>query len=162
MTACEGFRNLNNNHQKENFMTSINKATVLGYLGNDPAVRSMQSGKEVCNLSIATSTSYKDKNTGVRTSTTEWHKVSVFGPGLIETCKKHLAKGDLIYIEGALKTQKYEKAGAEHKSTEIVVSGYNSKIEIVNCAAWANENKNHNDQINQASPHDYDDDGIPF
>jgi len=84
---------------------SLNKVTLIGNLGNDPEIRSMQSGDEVCNLSIATSESWKDKATGERKEKTEWHRVVIFSPGLVNVCKNYLKKGAKIYLEGQLQTR---------------------------------------------------------
>lgn len=107
---------------------SLNKVTLIGNLGNDPEVRSMQNGGEVCNLSIATSESWKDKSTGERKEQTEWHRVVIFSPGLVNVCKSYLKKGSKVYIEGALKTRSWEQDGQKKYSTEIVLNGFDSKM----------------------------------
>ena len=107
---------------------SLNKVTLIGNLGNDPEVRSMQNGGEVCNLSIATSESWKDKNTGERKEQTEWHRVVVFSPGLVNVCKNYLKKGSKVYLEGALKTRSWEQDGQKKYTTEVVLNNFDSKM----------------------------------
>lgn len=107
---------------------SLNKVTIIGNLGNDPEVRSMQNGGEVCNLSIATSESWKDKSTGERKEQTEWHRVVIFSPGLVNVCKNYLKKGSKVYLEGALQTRSWEQDGQKKYTTEIVLKNYDSKM----------------------------------
>ena len=107
---------------------SLNKVTLIGNLGNDPEVRSMNNGNEVCNLSIATSESWKDKNTGERKDKTEWHRVVIFSPGLINVCKNYLKKGSKVYLEGALQTRSWEQDGQKKYTTEVVLQGFDSKM----------------------------------
>ena len=84
---------------------SVNKVILIGNLGRDPEVRSMQSGDKVCNLSLATSENWRDKNTGERREKTEWHRVVIFDPRLVEIAEKYLRKGSKIYVEGQLQTR---------------------------------------------------------
>ncbi len=107
---------------------SLNKVTLIGNLGADPEVRSMQSGDEVCNLSIATSESWKDKATGEKKEKTEWHRVVIFSPGLVNVCKSYLKKGAKIYLEGQLQTRSWEQDGQKKYTTEIVLRGFDSKL----------------------------------
>lgn len=107
---------------------SLNKVTLIGNLGADPEVRSMQSGDEVCNLSIATSESWKDKATGERKEKTEWHRVVIFSPGLVNVCKNYLKKGSKIYLEGQLQTRSWEQNGEKKYTTEVVLRGYDAKL----------------------------------
>lgn len=99
----------------------INKATILGRLGKDPEVRYTQSGTAVCNLSVATSESWRDKQTGEKQERTEWHRVSMFGK-LAEIAGEYLAKGSLVYLEGRIQTREYEKDGIKRYATEIVAN----------------------------------------
>lgn len=100
-------------------MASLNKATLIGYLGNKPEIRSLPNGDLVATLSLATSESWTDKNTGERREITEWHRV-VFYRRLAEICERYLVKGTLIYLEGKIKTRKWQdKNGQEHYTTEI-------------------------------------------
>ena len=107
---------------------SLNKVTLIGNLGADPEVRSMQSGDEVVNLSIATSESWKDKATGERREKTEWHRVVIFSPGLVNVCKNYLKKGSKIYLEGQLQTRSWEQGGEKKYTTEVVLRGYDAKL----------------------------------
>lgn len=107
---------------------SLNKVTLIGNLGADPEIRSMQSGDEVCNLSIATSESWKDKATGEKKEKTEWHRVVIFSPGLVNVCKNYLKKGAKIYIEGQLQTRSWEQDGQKKYTTEIVLRGFDAKL----------------------------------
>lgn len=107
---------------------SLNKVTLIGNLGADPDVRTMQNGGEVCNLSVATTESWKDKNTGERRDKTEWHRVVIFSPGLVNVCKNYLKKGSKVYLEGALETRSWEQDGQKKYSTEVVLKNYNSSL----------------------------------
>lgn len=98
----------------------LNKVTLIGNLGQDPEIRYMPSGSAVCNFSVATAKRWKDKQTGEQKEHTEWHKCAAFGK-LAEICDQWLRKGKQVYIEGELRTRKWEKDGQNHYSTEIVV-----------------------------------------
>lgn len=100
-------------------MAGINKAILVGNLGGDPEIKSMSNGDQVCNITIATSESWKDKQTGEKKEVTEWHRV-VFFRKLAEIAGKYLKKGSKVYVEGKLKTRMWEKDGQKHYSTEIV------------------------------------------
>ena len=100
-------------------MAGVNKVTILGRLGQDPTVRYTQDGKAIANFSVATSEEWKDKNTGEKKSSTEWHKVVAFGK-LAEICGNFLSKGKQVYLEGKLKTRSWEKDNVTHYMTEIV------------------------------------------
>ena len=100
-------------------MRGVNKAIVVGNLGQDPETRYMPSGTAVTNLSVATNESWKDKQTGEKKERTEWHRVSAFGR-LAEIMAEYLRKGSQVYIEGKLRTNKYDKDGQTHYSTEII------------------------------------------
>ena len=99
----------------------INKVILVGNLGNDPETRSMPNGGSVTNISIATSESWKDKNTGDQQERTEWHKVVFFGK-LAEIVAQYLKKGSSVYVEGSLRTNQWEKDGQKHYSTEVIAS----------------------------------------
>ncbi len=107
---------------------SVNKVILVGNLGNDPEVRTMQNGGEVCNLSVATSDSWKDKNTGERREKTEWHRVVIFSPGLVTVCKNYLKKGAKVYLEGSVETRSWEQDGQKKYTTEIVLKAFDSKL----------------------------------
>ena len=108
---------------------SVNKVILIGNLGADPEVRTFQNGGKVCNLRIATSESWKDKNTGERREKTEWHTVAIFSEGLVRVCEQYLRKGSKVYIEGALQTRKWQdQSGNDRYSTEVVLSGFNGTL----------------------------------
>jgi single-strand DNA-binding protein len=105
-------------------MSSLNKVSLLGSLGADPEIKSFQNGGRVCNLRLATSERWKDKSTGEQKETTEWHSVSIFSDGLVGVAERFLTKGSKVYIEGQLKTRKWQDASGNDKySTEIVLNG---------------------------------------
>ncbi|WP_310533440.1 single-stranded DNA-binding protein [Novosphingobium sp.] len=103
---------------------SVNKVILVGNLGADPEVKSFQNGGKVCNIRIATSESWKDKNTGEKQERTEWHTVAIFGEGLAGVAERFLRKGSKVYIEGQLRTRKWQDAqGNDRYSTEVVLQG---------------------------------------
>jgi len=103
---------------------SVNKVILVGNLGADPEVRSFQNGGKVCNLRIATSESWKDKNTGQRQERTEWHTVAIFSEGLAGVAERFLKKGSKVYLEGQLRTRKWQdQSGNDRYSTEVVLQG---------------------------------------
>lgn len=103
---------------------SVNKVILIGNLGADPEVKSFQNGGKVCNLRIATSESWKDKNTGDRQERTEWHSVAIFSEGLAGVAERFLRKGSKVYIEGQLRTRKWQdQSGNDRYSTEVVLQG---------------------------------------
>ncbi|MGJ8583172.1 MAG: single-stranded DNA-binding protein [Marinosulfonomonas sp.] len=108
---------------------SVNKVILIGNLGRDPEVRTFGNGGKVCNLRIATSETWKDRNTGERREKTEWHSVAVFSEGLVRVCEQYLRKGSKIYIEGALQTRKWQdQSGNDRYSTEVVLQGFGSTL----------------------------------
>ena len=112
---------------------SLNKVLLIGRLGADPEVKQMVNGKSVARLSLATSNTWKDKNTGERKEKTEWHRVVIFNEGLVNVVKQYVKKGAQVYIEGQLTTRKWtdEKSGQDKYSTEIVLQGFNSTFTIL-------------------------------
>jgi single-strand DNA-binding protein len=98
---------------------SINKATLIGRLGNDPEIKYFQDGTAYANMSVATSEKWKDRNTGEMKEHTEWHRITVRGKNA-ENCGQYLHKGSLVYIEGKLKTRQWEKDGQTHYTTEVL------------------------------------------
>jgi single-strand DNA-binding protein len=112
--------------------SSVNKVMLIGHLGRDPEVRSFENGGKVCNLRLATSENWKDKNTGERREKTEWHSIAIFQEGLVGVAEKYLKKGALVYIEGKLATRKWQDAsGADRYSTEIVLQGYDGVLKML-------------------------------
>ena len=111
---------------------SVNKVILLGNLGQDPDVRTMQNGKKVCTFSVATSDSWKDKDTGEKKEKTEWHRVVVFNEGLVGVVENYIKKGTKVYVEGSLQTRKWtDDKGTEKYTTEIIIQGYGGRIDIV-------------------------------
>jgi single-strand DNA-binding protein len=114
---------------------SVNKVIIVGNLGRDPESKSFQNGGKVVNLRIATSETWKDKNTGERKEQTEWHSVAIFNEALGGVAERYLRKGSKVYIEGALKTRKWQDAsGADKYSTEIVLQGFNGVLTMLDGA----------------------------
>ncbi|UWQ73085.1 single-stranded DNA-binding protein [Leisingera sp. M658] len=111
---------------------SLNKVMLIGNLGRDPEVRSFQNGGKVCNLRIATSENWKDRNTGERRERTEWHSVAIFSEGLVRVAEQYLRKGSKVYIEGQLQTRKWQdQSGQDRYSTEIVLQGFGSTLTML-------------------------------
>ncbi|WP_137862888.1 MULTISPECIES: single-stranded DNA-binding protein [unclassified Sphingomonas] len=114
---------------------SVNKVILVGNLGRDPESRSFQNGGKVVELRIATSESWKDRNSGERKEKTEWHTVKVFNEGLANVAERYLRKGSKVYIEGALTTRKWQdQNGQDRYSTEIVLQGFNSVLTMLDGA----------------------------
>ncbi|MCA0855872.1 single-stranded DNA-binding protein [Phaeobacter italicus] len=108
---------------------SVNKVVLIGNLGRDPEVRTFQNGGKVCNLRIATSETWKDRNTGERREKTEWHSVSILSDGLVRIAEQYLRKGSKVYIEGKLQTRKWQdQSGQDRYSTEVVLQGLGGKL----------------------------------
>lgn len=152
---------------------SINKVILVGNLGADPEVKATQDGRELVNLRIATSESWKDRNTGERREKTEWHRVVIFNEGLVNVAKNYLRKGSKVYIEGQLQTRKWQdQSGQDRYSTEVVLQGFNGNLTMLDGKGTGmNDN---NAEFNQApamaaagggapapAPADLDDE-IPF
>ncbi|MBT4771454.1 MAG: single-stranded DNA-binding protein [Rhodospirillaceae bacterium] len=108
---------------------SVNKVMLVGNLGRDPEVRSMQSGDKVCNLSVATSERWKDRNSGEMQEKTEWHRVVIFDQKLIEVAEKYLQKGAKVFLEGQLQTRKWtDQSGQEKYTTEVVLQRFRGQL----------------------------------
>jgi single-strand DNA-binding protein len=111
---------------------SVNKVILIGNLGRDPEVRSFQNGGKVCNLRIATSENWKDRNTGERRERTEWHTVAIFSEPLVRVAEQYLRKGSKVYIEGQLETRKWQdQSGQDRYSTEVVLRPYSSTLTML-------------------------------
>lgn len=111
---------------------SVNKVILVGNLGADPEIRRTQDGRPIANLSVATSETWRDKNTGERKEKTEWHRVVIFNEGLCKVAEQYLKKGSKVYIEGALQTRKWQdKDGKDKYSTEVVLQGFNSTLTML-------------------------------
>jgi single-strand DNA-binding protein len=111
---------------------SVNKVILVGNLGADPEIRRTNDGRPIANLRIATSETWRDKNSGERKEKTEWHRVVIFNEGLCKVAEQYLKKGAKVYIEGQLQTRKWEdQSGQERYSTEIVLQGFNSQLTML-------------------------------
>ena len=111
---------------------SVNKVILIGNLGRDPEVRNFPNGGKVCNLRIATSENWKDRNTGERKERTEWHSVAIFSEPLVRVAEQYLRKGSKVYIEGQLETRKWQdQSGADRYSTEVVLRPYTSTLTML-------------------------------
>jgi single-strand DNA-binding protein len=114
---------------------SVNKVILIGNLGADPEVKSFQNGGKVCNLRIATSENWKDRNTGEKKERTEWHTVAIFSEGLVGVAERFLRKGSKVYIEGQLRTRKWQdQSGNDRYSTEVVLQGLGSVLTMLDGA----------------------------
>ncbi|MEA1937710.1 MAG: single-stranded DNA-binding protein [Pseudomonadota bacterium] len=153
---------------------SVNKVILVGNLGRDPEIRTFQNGGKVANFSIATSENWKDRNTGERREKTEWHKVVVFGDGLVSVVERFLKKGAKVYIEGQLETRKYQdQSGQERYMTEVVLRGFNSALTMLDSRGGgqggggggdygrSQPDSSNRDGIDAPAP-DFPDDEVPF
>lgn len=159
---------------------SINKVILVGNVGNEPEIRQTQDGREIANLSIATSESWRDKNTGEKREKTEWHRVVAFSDGLVKVIKNYVHKGSKLYIEGQLQTRKWTaQDGTDKYTTEVVLQGYNGNLTMLDSKGssgggnYANNNQGSNNapafgqvpggnQSQQSAPAPELDDEIPF
>ena len=149
---------------------SLNKVQLIGRLGADPEIKQMVNGKNVARLSLATSQTWKDKNSGERKEKTEWHRIVIFNEGLINVVQQYLKKGANVFVEGQLSTRKWkdESTGQDKYSTEIILQGYNSSLTMLDSRGKTDsqnlvtENKSSlpKDEMNQINS-DLDDE-IPF
>jgi len=111
---------------------SVNKVILVGNLGADPEIRRTQDGRPIANLSVATSESWRDKNSGERREKTEWHRVVIFNEGLCKIAENYLKKGSKVYIEGQLQTRKWtDQSGQDKYSTEVVLQGFNGNLTML-------------------------------
>ena len=145
---------------------SLNKVLLIGRLGADPEVKQMVNGKSVARLSLATSQSWKDKNTGEKKEKTEWHRIVVFNEGLVNVVQQYLKKGAQIYVEGQLSTRKWkdEQSGQDKYSTEILIQGYNSSLTMLGSGGQGSISSQDNKQNfdDSSMPQNELDDDIPF
>ena len=149
---------------------SLNKVLLIGRLGADPDIKQMVNGKNVARFSLATSQTWKDKNTGEKKEKTEWHRVVIFNEGLVNVVQQYLKKGAQIYLEGQLSTRKWkdEQSGQDKYSTEIVLQGFNSTLTMLGNKLTTAQNEVQTDEKsslpneeNSTSENDLDD-KIPF
>ena len=149
---------------------SLNKVLLIGRLGADPEIKQMVNGKSVARLSLATSNTWKDKNTGEKKEKTEWHRVVIFNEGLVNVVQQYVKKGAQVYIEGELTTRKWkdEKSGLDKYSTQVVLQGFNSSFKILSSKNNQIENLQDNKTEKSSLPNDENssssdlDDEIPF
>lgn len=148
---------------------SVNKVIVLGALGADPEVKSFQNGGRICNLRLATSESWKDKTTGEKKERTEWHQVTLSSDGLVSVAERYLRKGSKVYIEGQLRTRKWQDAsGNDRYTTEINVGGFDGKLVMLDGPKNDAGNNTAKQQEYQAAKQEYADavadldDDVPF
>lgn len=135
---------------------TVNKVTLVGYLGADPEVRRLNDGKPVARLRIATGETWRDKTTGERKERTEWHNVVIFNERITKIAEQYVKKGNKVYIEGQLQTRKWQdEKGQDRYTTEIVLQPYKGELQIMDGARKEQEGK-------QASQEDYDDDRNEF
>ena len=150
---------------------SVNKVVIMGNLGKDPEIRNFPNGGRVCNFSVATSESWRDKNSGEKQERTQWHNISILSEPLVNIAERFLKKGSKVYLEGQLETRKWQdNSGSDRYSTEIVLRPYKGEITLIDNKADSNMtsepiSNNQMDEIqeNSVSPNvdDFDDE-IPF
>jgi single-strand DNA-binding protein len=143
----------------------LNQVSLIGNLGRDPEVKTMNNGDKVCNISIATSERWKDKSSGEQKEKTEWHRVVIFGP-LADIAGRYLSKGSKVFVQGQLRTRKWQdQSGADRYSTEVVLSGFNSVMQMLDPKGTNTSNSSHDDQGDGPPSADAGgslDDEIPF
>ena len=146
-------------------MSSVNKAILIGNLGADPEIRSFQSGGKIANLRIATSKRWKDRMSGEAKEATEWHSVVINGDGLVGVVERYLKKGSKVYVEGELRTRKWQdRDGNDRFTTEIVVAGIGGTLTMLDGASGGGSGTRHRNQNAMGTDHDlsYDlNDDIP-
>ena len=143
-------------------MSSLNKVTLIGHLGKDPQVVTSQEGQKIIKLSIATSESWKDKQTGERQSKSEWHRVVIFNERLVDVCEKYMKKGSRVFVEGQLKTKKWTgKDGRENYTPEIVVSNYKGDLLMLDRREDTSPSNGNSYQPSYNTPQSFEDD-LPF
>jgi single-strand DNA-binding protein len=143
---------------------SVNKVTILGNLGRDPEVRSFQNGGKVCNLRVATSETWRDKQSGERKERVEWHSVSIMVEGLVKIAEQYLRKGSKVYIEGQLETRKWQdQSGSDRYSTEIVLRPFNGSLVLLDKREGDGGSRDEQaSEYDQPAPRNDLDDEIPF
>lgn len=146
---------------------SVNKVILIGNLGADPEIRRTQDGRPIANLRIATSESWRDKNTDERKEKTEWHQVVIFNAGLCKVAEQYLKKGSTVYVEGQLATRKWQdQNGQDRYSTEVVVQGFNGSLTMLGTAGGGERRapaQSEQDSYGNSLSRDIDeDDSIPF
>ncbi len=150
-------------------MSSVNKVIIIGNLGRDPEVKTLQSGNKVCNLSVATSERWKDKQSGEQREKTEWHRIVIFDDILVGVAENYLRKGSKVYLEGQLQTRKWQdQSGQDRYSTEVILQRFRSALVMLDSKNDASEDgPKYGDQRGGAAepapaPGNDLDDEIPF
>jgi len=147
---------------------SVNKVILVGNVGQDPEIRTTQDGREIANLSIATSESWKDKTSGEKKEKTEWHRVVIFSQGLVGIVKNYVKKGSKLYIEGSLQTRKWtDNQGVEKYTTEIALQNFNSTMQLLDSRGGGSYDQGSSSAASTAKPNsnievEESDDEIPF
>ena len=147
---------------------SLNKVFLIGNLGADPEIRRTQDGRPVCNVNVATSDTWRDKNTGERKEKTEWHRVTIWNEGLCKVAEQYLRKGAKVYIEGSLQTRKWkDNEGKDRYSTEVVLNGYGSVLMMLDkpegkSGRVSSEENRYAAATGRSQPGDDMNDDIPF
>ena len=150
---------------------SVNKVMLIGNVGKDPEIRTTQDGKEIANLVIATSETWRDKATGEKREKTEWHRIVIFSEGLVSIVKNYVKKGAKLFIDGSLQTRKWtDNAGVERFTTEVVLQGYSCGLTMLDIRGGGSENSSFsNDTVKSKEKESGDDflmaeldDEIPF
>ncbi len=138
---------------------SVNKVILIGNVGQAPVIRTTQQGQKIATFSLATSEKWKDKSSGEFREKTEWHRIVVFSDGLVGIIEKYIQKGTRLYVEGALQTRKWtdKKDNVEKYATEVILQGFNNKLEIIESKKGENEVQEVNGNVADNS---FDD--IPF
>lgn len=144
---------------------SVNKVILVGNLGRDPEVRSTQDGTKIASFSVATSETWKDKQTGERKDRTEWHRVAVFNERLTEVVEKYLRKGSKVYVEGSLQTRKWtDTNNVERYTTEVVISRFRGELTMLDARGSTNDTHGESDTGAATLPSHFDElnDEVPF
>ena len=142
-----------------NMAGSVNKVILIGNLGKDPEIRSSQGGKKFASFSVATTESWKDKDTGEKKEKTEWHNISVASDGLVNVVEKYLRKGSKVYLEGKIQTRKWDDNGNTKYATEIVLGGFGAVLVMLD---GKQSDKGAPDNSDWDLPSDDFDDSLPF
>jgi len=136
---------------------SVNKVILIGNLGADPEIRRTNDGRPIANLRVATSESWRDKNSGERRERTEWHRVVIFNEGLCKIAEQYLKKGSKVYLEGQLQTRKWEdQSGQERYSTEVVLQGFNSQLTMLDTRSGGGDRDSDSGSFGRSAPMESD------
>lgn len=137
-------------------MSSVNKVILVGNLGKDPDIRTMQSGKEMATFSLATSESWFDKASGTRSEKTEWHNIVIFSEGLVKIVKDFVRKGSKVYIEGSLRTRKWvDQNNNDRYATEVVLQNFNSALTLLDSKNTTSTEYKSNEYKNESTNNEY-------